>query len=401
MKYRTTTALAAILVMVVVVSVAVAGKAAASSTVAQNNLGQCNGPKHIVARTPMQWLRAISQEGVVPDAKAIAKRFGFSPRDSSFGLWLKQRTTIVRLPRPTRVFDYWCPSGKHRMLKWKHKTLPTGWPMLIVLPKNLSKHHIRLSPASGFVPKKKRVHALAQPSCGNASPGTFTITFYVPKRRHHHKPKKAHAWLSKLAYLDDTPVSLGGAEFTFSVSVNGVQTSTTTNAATGVNRDLGEFNPGDIVEICETDSGGYTPDHGCIPHTMAAGEHFTFQFVNRKSSPPPCQSSLLSVTTLNDLDAGGSSPNFNVGVSQCAGTTGTLVVTSRFGSFNVNQKTTTGGVNNFTFTYTAPGEVPQGDASQGIPPGYDKVTVKLLDSSGAVIDSDSQLVLINPPPPTK
>lgn len=117
-------------------------------------------------------------------------------------------------------------------------------------------------------------------------------------------PCKAHATLTKKAFDNGSEKTLGGGEFTFTITVNGTITSTTTNAASGSSRDLGEFNAGDNVKVCESDSGGYTPDQVCISHTMADGENFTFSFVNRKSTSPPPSVVITSCDTLNQVPAG-------------------------------------------------------------------------------------------------
>ncbi len=157
----------------------VVSSAAAAPSATANQFGQCNGPNRIHANSPDEWLTAISEEGVVSDAMKLAEKFGFDPRDSTFRMWLNERTMIVRLPHAVKVLDYWCPNGSHQMLKWKYKMLPAGWPMLIVLPKGVSKQSVRLSPSRTFSkPLNYTVPTLAQPSCGNGSIGFFMQVFY-------------------------------------------------------------------------------------------------------------------------------------------------------------------------------------------------------------------------------
>jgi hypothetical protein len=133
------------------------------------------------------------------------------------------------------------------------------------------------------------------------------------------KPK-AHVWLKKKAYLDGNAVTLNGGEFSFSVSVNGAQVTTTTNAPDGSNRDLGQFNDGETVKVCETNAAGYTPDSSCISHTMSAGVTFTYSFVNRKMSPSASATSSCpqgggAGTILLNLNVGNTDTTFVVDVN--------------------------------------------------------------------------------------
>jgi hypothetical protein len=136
-------------------------------------------------------------------------------------------------------------------------------------------------------------------------------------------PPKAHAKLVKKAFVDGNSKTLAGGEFSFSVSVNGQVKFSTTNAATGSARDLGDFNAGDDVEVCETNSDGYTPDDNCVSHTMSADETFTFTIVNRKTTSKPqphatasapCPSSGDSRTVTVTLTNTGNADAVNVAV---------------------------------------------------------------------------------------
>jgi len=153
--------------------------ASAASLVLQNAFGQCNGPSRIQANSPAMWLTAIESEGVLTDAAHYAQQVGYSPRDSGFPMWVNNRTMIVRLPYPVQVMDYYCPSGQHRMLPWRHKWLPTSWPVLVVLPPTLSHGNFSLTPRAGYTARSVTFQILAQPSCGNVSTGKVTITVYV------------------------------------------------------------------------------------------------------------------------------------------------------------------------------------------------------------------------------
>lgn len=154
--------------------------AAAVPFALQNAHGQCNGPNRIQANSPAMWLTAIGSEGVTADAANYATSVGYSPRDSTLSMWVRERTMIVRLPYPVTVMDYYCPDGQHRMLPWKPKVLPAGWPVLVVLPPDLSLGSFSLTPRAGYTARSVTFQILAQPSCGNVSTGRVTITVYVP-----------------------------------------------------------------------------------------------------------------------------------------------------------------------------------------------------------------------------
>jgi hypothetical protein len=130
-------------------------------------------------------------------------------------------------------------------------------------------------------------------------------------------PQPAHAVLSKTAFVNDKQVTLVGGEFTFSETVKGVlQTPTTpiTNAASGSTTDLGQFKAGDDVKVCETNTGGYTPDQVCIEHTFVAGETYTFVFVNKKCIPPVVHScTTYWVDSFNNDGSKGTRLEFEVG----------------------------------------------------------------------------------------
>jgi len=228
-------------------------------------------------------------------------------------------------------------------------------------------------------------------SCGN---GEFKKL--PPKRHKHHQPTPSYSC---------TNLSLSSS----SLQTGEAVTATVTYRSKRATFQSVDYSWGDNSPMT---NGGTSMAHTyntAGQYTVRATVNFTLQTGKRKSAtsaacskpltvtPPPCTSSLVSTTTLNDLDAGGSSPNFKVTVATCAGESDTLVLTSRFGSFSPNMFSTTG-LNTYTSTYTAPGEVPQGDPTYNIPPGYDRVWAKLYNPSGELVDSSSQLVLINPPP---
>lgn len=208
-------------------------------------------------------------------------------------------------------------------------------------------------------------------------------------------PSKAHAWLVKTAIKDGANVALSGGEFTFSVTVNGTPTSSTTNAATGQSRDLGQFNPGDSVQVCETGTGGYTPDQVCISHTMAAGENFTFSFVNRKNSPPPPSPPTIgNMTVVQEMYVNETRPicvDTYIPAGEGSGTVVFSVQAGTTGPGWFSNATQTVGNGNATVcaTYGAPGE-----------PGTNHLTATLyVDGQNPVSTGEDVTILSAPPPP--
>jgi len=177
-------------------------------------------------------------------------------------------------------------------------------------------------------------------------------------------PSKAHAFLAKTALKDGVNVALSGGEFSFSITVNGSASGSTTNAASGQSRDLGQFNPGDSVQVCETNTGGYTPDQVCISHTMAAGENFTFSFTNRKTTPPPSNCvTITSTIDLNDVPIGKNSGQLPFKVNSCG--SGSVTIDPGNGAISKCDSTTpqasvsfdlVAGDNSFCVIYYAPND---------------------------------------------
>jgi hypothetical protein len=181
-----------------------------------------------------------------------------------------------------------------------------------------------------------------------------TVTF--KNKKVTPPPPKAHAKLVKKAYVDGNSKTLTGGEFSFSVSVNGSVKFSTTNAASGSSRDLGDFNAGDVVKVCETDSDGFTPDDECITHTMVAGETFTYSFVNRKTTPPT-PPTVTNVTQPQEVYVNETYPNFCADVTSPAGHTVKVVFGARFGVGFTKTITSTGS-DRVCGTYTAPTDLP-------------------------------------------
>jgi hypothetical protein len=172
-------------------------------------------------------------------------------------------------------------------------------------------------------------------------------------------PLKAHGKLKKSAFVDDSPKTLTGGEFSFSVSVNGTVKFNTTNAASGSTRDLGDFNAGDVVEACETDSDGYTPVVSCISHTAVAGETFTISIVNKKVTPPPPPKppTVTNVTQPQEVYVNETYPNFCADVTAPVGHNIKVVFGARFGVGFTKTIISTGS-DRVCGTYTAPTDLP-------------------------------------------
>jgi hypothetical protein len=216
-------------------------------------------------------------------------------------------------------------------------------------------------------------------------------------------PSKAHAWLSKVALKDGANVSLSGGEFSFSITVNGASKGSTTNAASGSSRDLGQFNSGDSVQVCETNTGGYTPDQVCISHTMAAGENFTFSFTNRKTTPPPPSNVAPTCTMMsqpqNGKDGIYADGETFPGSASVTGTKGDpLVVTadSPLGNSVVTSSPsfTSNGLDTVNWLYTAPND--SGAVGQ-----YDQITLKVTDTKTGLWSTCSTAKFILNAPPTQ
>jgi hypothetical protein len=110
--------------------------------------------------------------------------------------------------------------------------------------------------------------------------------------------------------------------------------------------------------------------------------------------PPPTPPTIVSVTTINDLDAEGFSENFCVTAEVPGNDTGTLVMAPRYGSFGPLGGTVTvtfTGTTEKCVTYYAPTEVPPGE--------HDKMKVTLRDNTtGLSATPDEQEFRIKPVP---
>lgn len=132
----------------------------------------------------------------------------------------------------------------------------------------------------------------------------------------------------------------------------------------------------------------------CAPPTTTTVTSTTTTTQTSPPPPPPPPAPTVSATTINDVDAGGSSPNFCVTWNVPGSDSGSLTVTATYGHFSPSGSTgVSGGSSSCQWTYYAPGEVPAG--------GKDTVTVTLRDNtSGRSATPFSQSFTINPPPPS-
>lgn len=111
------------------------------------------------------------------------------------------------------------------------------------------------------------------------------------------------------------------------------------------------------------------------------------------SPPPPPQQTpptVVNMTQINDVDAGGTSPNFCATVNIPGSDPGTLTFAATYGSFTTTTFDVAGQVQKCT-TYVAPTEVPSG--------GRDSVTVFVRDNTTGLSDQKSESFPINTPPP--
>jgi hypothetical protein len=108
------------------------------------------------------------------------------------------------------------------------------------------------------------------------------------------------------------------------------------------------------------------------------------------SQPPNQQPPLVSITQINDVDAGKTSPN------TCAPYTtphsGVLSFSTRYGKVDPFQASTytVNGSGKICVTYVAPTEQPPGDHK-------DTMSVKLVDNTTGLYATDSTTFLVNPP----
>ena len=152
------------------------------------------------------------------------------------------------------------------------------------------------------------------------------------------------------------------------------------------------------VSVPANGSTAFTMPNGYAPgtytgsaHLQSAGTSASFQVSVAQCTPPQqTPPSIVNYTTLNDVDAGGTSPNFCATVNLPGSDQGVLTFAATYGSFQTSTFTVAGQVQKCT-TYVAPTEVPSG--------GRDSITVYVRDNTtGLSAQSPTQSFPINTPP---
>lgn len=114
-----------------------------------------------------------------------------------------------------------------------------------------------------------------------------------------------------------------------------------------------------------------------------------------QSPPPPSQTppSIVSMTQLNDVDAGATAPNVCATVSLPGSDTGTVTFSAQYGTFQSPSQWTVSGQQTVCSTYVAPTEVPPG--------GTDQWTVFVRDNTTVLSaqQASSPFKINSPPPP--
>ncbi|HSX06642.1 MAG TPA: hypothetical protein VLG92_02900 [Candidatus Saccharimonadia bacterium] len=121
------------------------------------------------------------------------------------------------------------------------------------------------------------------------------------------------------------------------------------------------------------------------PTTPSSPPHST-------TPPPPAPKPaplIVDYTRLNDVDAGQSSPNYRVIVQLASGDSGTLCISSAYGSISTPCFSVGGGVTTKYVTYTAPYDAGTGS---------DTITINLTDNTLGKTVSASDTFKVNPPP---
>lgn len=168
-------------------------------------------------------------------------------------------------------------------------------------------------------------------------------------------PGKGKVTLVKYAFVDGSKVSTPSG---FGFAVNGFGFSNT-----GEVTNIGDFQVGTSVTICETNPMGWTADKSCETQTVSSGGN-TFVFTNRKTTPPPPPPpapqppALVNQVNPEEIFADGETyPNICVTVLGKSGNSITVVFGATYGSFAVSTVTiTSAGTNRVCTTYKAPND---------------------------------------------
>jgi hypothetical protein len=180
----------------------------------------------------------------------------------------------------------------------------------------------------------------ADKGCETQTVGSGGATFSFVNRKVTSQPpppptQKGRAVVVKNCVQDGNSVSCPG---TFGFTVNGAG-----REIGGGSTDVGEFNVGTSVTVCETDPRGWDGG-GCQTQTAIAGT-ITFTFTNRKVTPPPPPGPTVTINVPAHICPGGQYTVF-------ASTTGNIVGYSWSSSGNV---THTDGASSSVLTGVDPG----------------------------------------------
>lgn len=125
---------------------------------------------------------------------------------------------------------------------------------------------------------------------------------------------------------------------------------------------------------------------------QTAQKSVSFQVTVQQCAPPQqTPPSITSMTTINDVEMGGTSPNFNVGTVVPLGHSGSLICSAQYGSFTPSTVSVSG-MSTSTFTYVAPNDP---TAPNGL---TENVTCTVYDSVTGLSAMRSETFPINPRP---
>lgn len=153
------------------------------------------------------------------------------------------------------------------------------------------------------------------------------------------------------------------------------------------------------VSVPANGSTAFTMPNGYAPgtytgsaHLQSAGTSASFQVSVAQCTPPQqTPPSITSMTTINDVEMGGTSPNFNVGTVVPLGHSGSLTCSAQYGSFTLSTVSVSG-MSTSTFTYVAPNDP---TAPNGL---TENVTCTVYDSVTGLSAMRSETFPINPRP---
>lgn len=390
--------------------------------------GQCNERFGNVAHSTSQWEHMLSSEGVLGEAESqIFASAGFNHFDQTVSQWLSQRVMIGSAVKAFRGPDKGCENG--HLFDAHMRSYEKGKSMFWVLPKQYKKSR-KGSPGNFATHRTKtfsrriviRVKAIGMPECGNPIPVEIVVEIWVQVS--HKKPVKKPVVPVTPPPPAVTPpppaapiVCVAPLVMTASGCANQENHAEQHCLEQGGNWNSGtalctiiQVN-GNCSNIIVINGSGNTVNNyqegNCkveekkTPTCLEADEVGTFPNCRPRTceelgtcKPPPSPPKIVSVSTINDVDATGFSENFCVTVEMPGSDTGTLIMSPRYGNFGLlggKVTFTVSGIMEECVTYYAPTEVPPG--------GKDKMTVTLRDNNtGTPATPDEQEFRINPAP---